>query len=135
MLLCCTFGFTVDGWEVKKGGNNTENNNEIADFDQTHNDYNENEDETVIEEIPKPVFINPLTGLVDAEDSLSLHPLSFVLDGNAPTYGISCADILIDLPTEMDSSRYLCISTKYNNIWKIGSLAPTRDYITNLASF
>ena len=133
-VMCCTFGFTTDGWKIKKT-NDPQDQSNITASPEHKEEERENDSAPEDEIIVEPIYINPLTGEEDTEEAATSFPLSFVIDGNSPAYGVSNADVLIDFPTENNNSRYLCITTKYTDIWKIGSLSPTRGYITNLASF
>ncbi|MBR4835707.1 MAG: hypothetical protein IKU99_01730, partial [Clostridia bacterium] len=93
VILVCTFGFTVDGWLVKDENDPTEDfptDGEIP--------------EDVIPEIPaeeeKVIYYNKITGLETTEELSKLAPFAYVMEKNSPLFGLSGADIIIDIPTE-----------------------------------
>ena len=132
-LLICTFGFTVDGWQI--------NNNASADlpYSDTLTD-NQNppfeEDKPTEEDLPKiPDFINYLTGLETTEELSKTKPISVLMNSNTANYGISSADILCEIPTESDTTHFLAIISDITGLWKIGSIANGRGYISNVSKF
>ena len=130
VILVCTFGFTVDGWNQvnsdDNGGQNPMGNN---------NTPNNTTDETDSPTESLPVlFYNKLTGLETTEELANLAPVAYVMEKNAPLFGLSGADVIIDIPTEGDN-RLVTIRTDNTSLWKIGSIAPTRGYISNFANF
>ena len=58
-----------------------------------------------------------------------------VLNPRAPLYGVSDSEIAIELPIEDGSSRLLVYTTDEDVLWKIGALAPTRSYISELSGY
>ena len=56
------------------------------------------------------------------------------MEKNSPLFGLSGADVIIDIPTEGEN-RLITIRTDNRNLWKIGSIAPGRGYISSLAGF
>ena len=50
-------------------------------------------------------------------------------------YGISSSYLTIEFPTEYGNTRFLCFTDEATSLGKIGSLAPSRGYISNLASY
>ena len=127
VILVCTFGFTVDGWLVK------EENVPTEDF-PTDGEISEE----VIPEIPpeeeKVIYYNKITGLETGGELSNLAPLAYVMEKNSPLFGLSGADIIIDIPTEGEN-RLITIRTDNRNLWKIGAMAPVRGYISSLAGF
>ena len=130
VILVCTFGFTVDGWTKDKEpgndigskpgqGENTQDDNKIPDTPTV---------------APPEVYYSALTGIETTKELSNKAPTAFVMDKNAPCFGLYGAEIIIDIPTEQ-SNRLLCIRTNNENLWKIGSIAPTRGYISNFAKF
>ena len=127
VILVCTFGFTVDGWLVGDEDIPTEDlpaNGEIS--------------EDVIPEIPseeeKVIFYNKITGLETVEKLSNIAPLAYVMEKSSPLFGLSGADVIIDIPTEGEN-RLITIRTDNRNLWKIGAIAPGRGYISSLAGF
>ena len=136
ILLTCTFGFTVDGWQLKDEpinegpGDNFIDNSILT--DQAPND------EDSVDENPEiyiPAFINPLTGLESTEEFSKNKHLAFVMNSNEACYGISSSDLLIEIPIEDGKSRFISFMPDVSNLWKIGSLASSRGYISNLITY
>lgn len=127
VILVCTFGFTVDGWLV--GDEDTPTQDFPADGEIS---------EEVIPEIPteeeKVTYHNKITGLETVEELSNIAPLAYVMEKNSPLFGLSGADVIIDIPTEGEN-RLITIRTDNRNLWKIGAIAPGRGYISSLAGF
>ncbi len=126
-VLLCVVGFSADGWQSM---NKTEGNSDKA--VQNSGDVDEN--------IPLPAptvkYYDYLTGEEISEDTFMLRKTAFVVNSQAPLYGISAADLVIEFPTEASDGRMLVFTKCLNNLDKIGSIAPTRDYISSMtASF
>lgn len=137
VTLICAFGFAANGWQ-----SDTNNEPDSGEADNVNGETDENKDgsddtdKTPEEPIaPEPKFYNPLTGLETNEHSSIKKPLAFVMNPLAPLYGISSADLAIEFPIEDGTTRLLSISQDTANLGKIGSLAPTRGYISNLAKY
>lgn len=129
VILTCTFGFTVDGWAIK--------DNPHGEIPPQYNETVPGDNTTEIPEEPEvilPKYINRLTGLETSEELSCKAAISYIMDKSAPCYGISGAEIIIDIPTEA-GNRLVCIRTDNESLWKIGSLSPTRGYISNISSF
>ena len=136
IILTCTFGFTVDGWadlsddpndEGKDKPSNSEDSNQFPSLPE--------DDQTSTEpEIHIPEYTHRLTGLEITKGETGLINIAVVMDSTLPLYGISSADILCKIPTE-EGSKYLAFLSDTSKLWKIGSLSPTRGYISNLASY
>lgn len=132
-VLLCILGFAAEGWQEKPESPKIEGVGDLM-------DNNKNEQigtgDLIDQSKPQaPIFINPLTGLEATPLIAATRPVSFVIDSNSPIYGLGCADILIEIPTESNSTRFMCITGNYRSIGKIGSLLPTRGFISNLASY
>lgn len=82
-----------------------------------------------------PKYVNYLTGLECNESTSSSKPFVFLMNSTSPNYGISSADMIIELPTETDETRLLAYVTKDKLPTKIGSISPTRGYIDNLVKY
>ncbi len=90
--------------------------------------------ENITQQITK--YYNYLTGAEIEKDKLLLRKTAFVMSTKTPLFGISAADIVIEMPTESSENRLLVYTDSINTVGKIGSLAPTRSYISSmLASF
>ena len=135
VVLICTFGFTVDGWQIE-GGNGK--NESIGMFPNPPND--DGKGDTTVDTPPDepemyiPEFVDRITGLEVNEDMAKGAHLAFVMNPQLPAYGISGAELLCELPTE-DGTRYVAFISDVKSLWKIGSIIPTRGYISNLIKY
>ena len=97
---------------------------------------NENQDDappledTVVSE---QKFYSIATGLEVSEADYNRSPIAFLVDSTAPLYGVSGADITVEIPLENGKTRLLVYHTKTDKLWKIGSLAASRDYVSSFA--
>ena len=84
-----------------------------------------------------PAFLNPLTGLGTTEALAGMRPISVCLGNTSaedtPQFGISHADVLIEVPVEGGISRLMMITTDYRALDKIGSVRSTRNSLARLA--
>ena len=124
VILICTFGFTVDGWQVESKAVNL----------PLYEDRVENSSPIVNEDI-KPIFINPLTGLNTTEDVTASTPFGIVMESCEGAYGISYADILVEIPIENEKTRLVSLFTSTSQLWKVGSITSTRGYISNILKY
>lgn len=136
IILACTFGFTVDGWQ---GENDVENNGDqiIDDNDGTTGDISSGEYEEEAPDEPTiyiPEYTDRLTGLEIDEAEAGARHLAFVLNPEMPMHGISMADVVCEIPTE-DGIKTVCFIRESVELWKIGSITSTRAYISNIAAF
>ncbi len=140
VTITCTVSFAANGWQsfiTEKpdsddvtADNNSENNNVDENTDGDKNNSND-----ITTSVPVPKYYHYITGLeTDLETSLK-RPLCTVFNSGDPTYGISASYLTIELPTEYGKTRLLCFTDDVRSIGKIGSIAPTRGYISNLASY
>ena len=109
--------------------NNDENNENNVNNEQ---ESASTENETNKEEQIK--YYNKLTGLEVSELQANTTPIGFLVDSLAPLYGISKADITFEIPIENGRTRLLAYHTNTTSLWKIGSLAPTRDFISSISN-
>ena len=141
-ILVFAFGFAADGWQFNKipdsgNINQNEQNNKNDEADENKNG-NEGDAPTVKEESEEPEIyipehVNMLTGLETTEVLSRRRPIAFVMNSASPLYAISSSELIIELPIEDGTTRLLAYTTDTASLGKIGSLAPTRDYISNLA--
>lgn len=136
VLLLCTFGFTVDGWQIKSDDNISiyppEND------DATINDQNTPQEPDIQPPEPEiyiPEYTNPLTGVECSADVAGKIPLGFVLDYKSNLYGINNSQILVEVPTENGQTKFLSFIQDTSNLWKIGSISSTRGYISNIVKY
>ena len=105
------------------GTADTITNNENESTGSTEND-------TKQEQPPK--FTSALTGLECSEEVYSLIPFAFVTDPDEPLYGISYSEITVEIPLENGKTRLLIYISDEHNLGKIGTILPTRSYITGI---
>ena len=144
ILVICAVGFAADGWQINL--NNTQNRNEQENKDESNNQNNENSDENKgqennsppqsdTEQPEEPLYFSAATGMQISKSESEAIPIGIVVDPNAPIYGISSSDISIEFPVEDGTTRLLAYTTDDDIMWKIGSLKPTRNYISNMSNF
>jgi hypothetical protein len=141
VILILTAGIAVSGWqddtnEENSGdnGNNTENADNNIDTTLPDEDdappLNNTENEQKL-----PEYISYLTGLKITEEVNASRPFAFVMTPSAPLYGISDAELVIEIPTEAGMTRLLVYNDDITELGKIGALSPTRDFISDLTKF
>lgn len=137
LILVCTFGFTADGWQIGADADEGENK-DYTDLpsDNSQNEENKSGDDKPREEpeIYIPCYVNRLTGRELQESEKEIIHLGFVMNADIPCYGISGADLVCELPTE-DGTRYIAFIPSNQDLWKSGSIVPTRGYISNLIKY
>ena len=145
IILACTFGFSVDGWQYI--GDETDNDADKETDEDPDDGESEGlpgdtepdlppEDETPEEpEIYIPEFTSRITGLEVNEDTYNSAMLAFVMNADLPTFGISDAELLCEIPTEDGRTRLIAFIPENVNLWKIGSVTQTRGYISNLVKY
>ncbi len=135
-LLICTFGFTADGWQVKEDKDTSDNSDLVIDFPSDNPDEEQPTDDNQTEkpEVYIPEFTNRLTGLESDEELAASRHLAFIMDPSLPTYGISGADLICEVPTE-NGTRLVVFASEKQKLWKIGALTQTRGYISNIAKY
>ena len=132
-VLVCTVGFAADGWQAttqtKPDSGNVGENTDDADENKDGND----EPDTPSVYIPE--HVSALTGLETTPELAMKRPVCFVMSSTSPLYGISSADVVVEMPTEGGETRLLAFVSDTKDIGKIGSLTPTRKYISNIARY
>ncbi|MBO7304019.1 MAG: DUF3048 C-terminal domain-containing protein [Clostridia bacterium] len=118
----------------------TDNTDENKDGNKPNTDNSQNntppvEDNTDIPNTNEPTYINPITGLEVSREQSERTPIGFVFNPEMPLYGVSNSDLTIEFPIEDGSSRILSYTTNTGMLWKVGALAPTRDYISSISNF
>ncbi len=134
VLLIVGFGFATEGWWQDSEETNKLNGSDKPKEDETDAPSMETDtpDKPVI---LTPEFTNSITGLEITEDAARKRHFAFVLDTDSPLYGISFCDMIAEFPTENDSTRLLAFTNTPEKLSKIGSIAPTRAYISNVGRF
>lgn len=128
VVLTCTFGFTVDGWQIDGG----RDDDQIGYFPPAEDSTVDNTPEEP--EVYVPPFLNRLTGLETDEDASKRPYFSFITDTALPSYGLSSADLLCEIPTE-SGERYIAFISDVESLSKIGSIMPERGYISNVVKY
>lgn len=155
ILLILVIGFAVNGWQANDNlpdsgdvGNKTDDTDENSDKNGTENETdtppnenNNNENNSPPVESPPAIepepiiYLSSITGLEISESRYNTVPVGTVLNPRAPLYGVSDSEIAIELPIEDGSSRLLVYTTDEDVLWKIGALAPTRSYISEMSGY
>ena len=147
VLVILILGFAVSGRQSSDTlpdsgnvGNSTNDTEQNKDENGNHNQQtNKPSDEDINDTVTTPPatenqsYINQVTGLQVSSERYNKTPMAIVMNPNAPLYGISGSDLTIEFPIEYGYSRLLTFSTSETPLWKIGAIAPTRDYISNTA--
>ncbi len=140
VIMICTVSFAANGWQsFLETEPNSDNNvtekpgNETVDENKDGETNNNNDDVPTV--VPTPSYIHYLTGLETTSDISMQKPLCIVIGAKDPLYGISSSFMTIELPTEDGNSRLLVFTNEARYLGKIGSITPTRGYISNLATY
>ncbi len=139
IVLTCTVAYAAGGWQ-QPGVNTPDNSDDDTDGKNPPSvNVDENTDgngttEEPPEIKPIPEFLHYITGLEITKEVSYKKPICFVFDPSAPLYSISSAYLVVDLPTE-NGTRLLCFTDNALENGKIGSIAPTRGYISNIAAY
>lgn len=134
VLLVIGFGFATEGWWQTDETNVTDL---LKDSSTQNNpaDSPTKKPEPDVPVITPPRFVNVLTGLESTEEASRRRHFAFVLETDSPLYGASVCDIVAEFPTESSTTRLLAFTNSLSTLSKIGSIAPTRAYISNVARF
>lgn len=140
VLLICTVGFAVSGWqEPNKEPDSGDNGNTAVDTDGNTNGNPPDNSTTLPDdtspEPEAPKFYSQITGLEITEAQYNTTPLGFVVDPSAPIYGLSTSEVAFEFPIENGKTRMLSYTTNTSILWKIGSLVATRNYISGMSNF
>ena len=139
VVITCTVSFAANGWESFVGDNTSGDN--TAPENNTNNEKNEEDSSSTTPEddvpviLPSPKYYHSITGLEIGLEASLKRPLCFVFASCDPLYGISSSYLTIEIPTEYGNTRLLCFTDDAKTLGKIGSLAPSRGYISNLAAY
>ena len=136
-VLLATIALSASGWnEFGNGpdsGNLADGSNPSIDNSDENEDGNGDADIPVV--APKPVFYHYITGLEINEEDTGARPICFVIDPNAPIYGLSSSHLTVEVPIENGETRLLVFTNDATALGKLGSIAPTRKYISNIANY
>ena len=138
VVITCTVSFAANGWQSFI--NNEPDSDKITtDNNSANNKVDENNDGKADADIPvvqpTPKYYHPITGLETTLETALKRPLSICVESSNPLYGISSSYLTIEFPTEYGNTRFLCFTDEAKSLGKIGSLAPSRGYISNLATY
>ena len=132
-VLVCTVGFAADGWQATTQP--TPDSGNVGDSTDDADENKDGNDEPDEPTVYIPDHVNALTGLETTPELAMKRPVCFVMSSSSPLYGISSADVVVEMPTEGGETRLLAFVTDTKDIGKIGSLSPTRKYISNIARY
>ncbi len=132
-LLVAGFGFATEGWWISDNQNIPSGTSDKDDLSGINPD--EDIPVTVEPEFKPPEYTNLLTGLETTEELSRKRHYAFVIDPTSPMYGIFGNDMTMEFPVEDGGTRLLVFANDISNLRKIGSLLPTRSYISNSAKF
>lgn len=144
ILIICVIGFAASGWQAENKnepdsgnvGDTTDEPDENKDGNNTQtNSPTDSDNQQGTQESDTPKYYNKFTGLEITEKQFSSYPLGFSLNPTAPLYGISDADISFEFPLENGKTRLLSYISNYSSLWKIGTITPTRDYMSATSAF
>ena len=138
VVITCTVSFAANGWQSFIN-DDLSGDNVVADNKNPSNNSTDEEKEADEENIPvvlpTPKYYHAITGLeTDLEASLK-RPLCLTFGASDPLYGISSSYLTIEFPTEYGNTRFLCFTDEAKSLGKIGSLSPSRGYISSLATY
>ncbi len=133
LIITCTVSFAANGWQSftdEPDSNDVTNNDKV---DENTDGNKKDEDDTEVS-VPIQKYYHSITGLeCDLEASLK-KPLCTVFNSADPMYGISTSYLTIEIPIESGGTRMLCFNDDVKSIGKLGSIAPIRGYMSNVAS-
>ena len=138
VVITCTVSFAANGWQSFI--NNEPDSDKITtDNNSANNKVDENNDGETDEDIPvvqpTPKYYHPITGVETTLETALKRPISICFESSNPLYGISSSYLTIEFPTEYGNTRFLCFTDEAKTLGKIGSLSPSRGYISNLAAY
>ena len=137
-VLICAIAFSASGWQGDNQ-NMPDSNGNVSAGDSLDENVDENNDggsgENVDTEPPKPLFLHYITGLEITEEETHQKPYAVVLDTEGPLYGLSSSFLTIEIPVEDGKTRLVAFTNDATKLGKLGSIAPTRKYISNIARY
>ena len=137
-LVCLTLiiAATFTGCQLSSiADNQTPGTQEVPGETDTNKDVENEKNEP---EIPTPspvVLYNVLTGLETTSDLADLRPVAICIENtpySMPQYGISAAQILIEVPLEDKTTRLMMLTTDYTSVTTIGAVSSTRSYLLEI---
>ena len=145
-IITCTVAFASGDWQSNQDGPDSGNadNEEILDNGETdENKDGDNKNPTDSENTspdvsvgdPVPEYIDYITGLEITREESKDAPFSFIYDPNSSLYGISSAQMVIEIPTEDGNTRFITVTRNPYDLGKIGGIAPSREYFSSFISY
>ena len=139
VVITCTVSFAANGWESFVNDSNSSDGaiNDANTNSAINPGTEEEQDPTgdIPAVLPVQKYYHSITGLETDAQTHSKRPICFVFSSLDPLYGISSSYLTIEIPTEYGNTRLLCFTDDAKTLGKIGSLAPGRGYISNLAAY
>ncbi len=86
---------------------------------------------------PEVVYYNVLTGLKTTSELAALRPVSVCIENtpySLPQYGISHAQMLIEVPYADGGTKLMMLTTDYRYMTTIGAVTSTRPYMAQLGA-
>ena len=133
-MLLCVFGFSAGGWQPIT---NTDTNSDNATPPSGDVDVNTDLPIDITPEVLPETelkYYDYLTGLSVSKEDTYLQKTAFVINSQGPVYGLSMGELVIEFPTESGTTRLLAYTKASSELGKIGSFAPTRQFISTLTS-
>lgn len=132
VIMVFSFGLVADGWQQANGVTpDDEGGDTTVDVPDNEAAGGEDTEAGAVPEAPK--YYNRLSGLECSEEISKKSHLAYTVHSNLPFYGISSCDLLVEFPVEDGQTRLLVFTSDFSKYGKIGTLAKTRSYITNIA--
>lgn len=145
IILTVLIVFSASGWYESEDVENQDNSTEDDLVSKPADDNIETEDteappptENIPNEEEKPTdikYYHFLTGEEITKEDTDNIPYAFIMSSEAPIYGLSHAYFVIEIPIENGKTRFISLIDKIDDIGKIGSIAPARDYISDCIGY
>ena len=84
--------------------------------------------------VTPPAITYYLTGMECTEAEAATAPYAIICASDAPSYGISSSELVIEIPLEDGGSRFVAFHSSLAGLGKIGALAPSRGNIAGIVN-
>ena len=138
VVITCTVSFAANGWQsfIQDPNSDKVADNMNSDkVDENTSDDPNNDDTDIPVIAPEPKYYHYITGLETTLDASLKKPLCVVFSSSDPLYGISSSYLTVEFPIEYGDTRLLCFTDAAQSLGKLGSIAPSRGYISNFATY
>ena len=137
IVITCTVSFAANGWQSFIEDTNSDNvaNNDGNKLEENKGENTDNKENDVPVIAPEPKYYHYITGLETTLEASLKKPLCVVFSSQDPMYGISSSFMTIEIPVEYGNTRLLCFTDDAQTLGKLGSIAPSRGYISNFATY